>query len=1013
MRFAALRHNPRARAGDSDDGAAAQPTHTPSKMPDYHPDALITIAVSATSALSALSCGFILLSYYRFASLRQHPASLVVARCAADLFFCLGTFASHITPFSSCEAWSFFTQLFAIAAELYTLTQAVDLVLSVSNPFGSYIKHLRTYHALVWAAAVASAALLLGLRDVGGRPFFGRDPFVGVCWIRRLDPEEKGWLSGLLGADKDVVFFFVAPLVLVYGASGVGLLVAMWRLSRGLHETLDSRVAVFRSTYRFIGGFMLYWLSVVGAYAAVTATGSSAAEGAVAERLSIVLAFALGSRGVVTGVVYFSTYGRDVPRVLCSCRARASSVEDSLEELNRHPRLARELRTETLYYVTHGIVRASLHGARFSAAVDGHHAPRSMGKGPVAFNRFPLSRRNEERGLFSPRQRSTRAAAAAAVAAAAALEEDVGGADGDLQEPLVAGINSVTGESLEGGTGSYLRAIAGRPSMQSMTEEEREAEEQFMAGGGCCGRCYAPRRAWDLDGEEVYSSHTANLLMSLLFPATHAHFIFSDLEPHLFRRLRALNGVSEDAYVRAIASATREQPSEGASSAFLYFSSCDRFIVKTLDPSEKDVLLGACAGAQHPLLPHTFRTSFPSTIHPFPSTLPDIISAFETHLTAHPNTLITRFLGCYALKMYGSTQYFCVMKNVLTSDGATVHERYDLKGSWIHRHHKAPVLGQRVVCRYCGQDFRVGTRRGDNQCPQRPNHQHEPNTILLDNDWDYKLRLSRPQARALVSAIIADTEWLRDHGIMDYSLLLGIHRSRYNLLSLGSGGGVGGGAAAQPRSPERADAAAPVPVPRAHPLSIIPPPGEDGRTLDGLPASMGSPFGAASSFLGATLSTSSLALSVDTGGSGTPRTVADLPTATLSLAAEGVMYDEQDSGAGPLFVEAKEARPRSHAPAAPPPSQPPSLFHEHHGGMRAVVVEGPGIYYIGMIDVLQRWTFKKRLENWLKTHLLFQDVSGLSAVPPALYAARFKTRVLAQLIDGWEDGDHAAANTTV
>ena len=87
------------------------------------------------------------------------------------------------------------------------------------------------------------------------------------------------------------------------------------------------------------------------------------------------------------------------------------------------------------------------------------------------------------------------------------------------------------------------------------------------------------------------------------------------------------------------------------------------------------------------------------------------------------------------------------------------------------------------------------------------------------------------------------------------------------------------------------------------------------------------------------------------------------------------------------------------------PPAPPSLFHEHRGGMRAVVVEGPGIYYLGMIDVLQRWTFEKRLENWFKTRVLLQDVSGLSAVPPKLYAARFKARVLAQLIEGCEEGE--------
>lgn len=568
--------------------------------PEYHSDVLITIAVTATSSLSAFFCALILLSYAKFPSLRRHPASLVLARCVADLLFCLGTFFSHITPASTCEAWSFLTQFFAVAAELYTLAQALDLLLSVGNPFGSYIRHLRTYHACVWGASALSAALLLGLREAG-KPFFGRDPYVGVCWIRRLDPDEGGLLADALGPGRNVFIFFVAPLVLTYAASGAFLLVAMWRLSRGLPETLEARKAMFRSTRDFIAGFMVYWVGMFATYGAVTETGKSSAEGVLEERLSIVLALALGSRGLVTGVVYFLTYGFDVLRLLCHCGAQQRGlIKEGLLELSREPRLARELRTETLYYVTRGIVRAVLQAAR-SPAVNEHSRPRSVGKPAVAFNRFPLSRRHEERGLFSQQRRGPSGRAAAAV-----VFEDgdagAGGGDG-LQEPLVGGINAGSGG--EGGgprRTSYMqreRDIRGRPSMLSMTEEEEAAEELFMAGDslGCCGGCLSATRKDSSLGEdnEISTSHTANLLYSLLFPSSYvsAHFIFTDLEPHLFSRLRALNGVAEDVYMEAIATARREQPTEGASGAFLYFSSCERFIVKTLSPTEKNVLIGA------------------------------------------------------------------------------------------------------------------------------------------------------------------------------------------------------------------------------------------------------------------------------------------------------------------------------------------------------------------------------------------------------------------------------------
>jgi len=83
---------------------------------------------------------------------------------------------------------------------------------------------------------------------------------------------------------------------------------------------------------------------------------------------------------------------------------------------------------------------------------------------------------------------------------------------------------------------------------------------------------------------------------------------------------------------------------------------------------------------------------------------------------------------------------------------------------------------------------------------------------------------------------------------------------------------------------------------------------------------------------------------------------------------------------------------------ADPPQSP---FTAYKGGVRATVVEGPGIYYLGIIDVLQKWTLKKRLENWFKSRVLCQDTSGISAVSPGYYAKRFRERVLAQLIEGY------------
>lgn len=72
------------------------------------------------------------------------------------------------------------------------------------------------------------------------------------------------------------------------------------------------------------------------------------------------------------------------------------------------------------------------------------------------------------------------------------------------------------------------------------------------------------------------------------------------------------------------------------------------------------------------------------------------------------------------------------------------------------------------------------------------------------------------------------------------------------------------------------------------------------------------------------------------------------------------------------------------------------------GGMRARLVEGPGTYYIGIIDVLQEWNFKKKMERFLKINIKQYDGDGLSAIEPVLYSERFWRGAVLDTFDGLE-----------
>merc|ERR1712176_664343 len=63
--------------------------------------------------------------------------------------------------------------------------------------------------------------------------------------------------------------------------------------------------------------------------------------------------------------------------------------------------------------------------------------------------------------------------------------------------------------------------------------------------------------------------------------------------------------------------------------------------------------------------------------------------------------------------------------------------------------------------------------------------------------------------------------------------------------------------------------------------------------------------------------------------------------------------------------------------------------HKYLGGIRAQIIDGPGLYYIGIIDTLQEYTWKKQLETFYKTYVRRDDGNGISCVDPISYQQRF------------------------
>ena len=67
--------------------------------------------------------------------------------------------------------------------------------------------------------------------------------------------------------------------------------------------------------------------------------------------------------------------------------------------------------------------------------------------------------------------------------------------------------------------------------------------------------------------------------------------------------------------------------------------------------------------------------------------------------------------------------------------------------------------------------------------------------------------------------------------------------------------------------------------------------------------------------------------------------------------------------------------------------------------MPSAVIEGPGTFYMGIIDILQEYNVAKRAERFLKAHVLMQNKNGISVAPPDRYAERFDARVVAAIVE--------------
>ena len=206
--------------------------------------------------------------------------------------------------------------------------------------------------------------------------------------------------------------------------------------------------------------------------------------------------------------------------------------------------------------------------------------------------------------------------------------------------------------------------------------------------------------------EQILKAANSRHRTLLLQDTVPVSFAFEEYNSDLFADVKRYSGIDPVEYANSFRNVTKEKFSEGASGAFLYFSSDEKYIVKTTSLADMESLL-------------------------------DVMPDYVKHLYANPDSLIVRYLGAHCVTLYEQKLYFVVMKNIFSQ--LHLSERYDLKGSWVNRHNLDADMGKKI------------RRRGEKEtkCP-----------LYRDNDLQHKINLLPAVATALHCQILRDSAFL-------------------------------------------------------------------------------------------------------------------------------------------------------------------------------------------------------------------------------------------------------------
>ncbi|XP_033643412.1 phosphatidylinositol 4-phosphate 5-kinase-like protein 1 [Asterias rubens] len=232
--------------------------------------------------------------------------------------------------------------------------------------------------------------------------------------------------------------------------------------------------------------------------------------------------------------------------------------------------------------------------------------------------------------------------------------------------------------------------------------------------------CYDPRQINQGDVHLQDEDYQEEVIITLVENDLKKLFEFRSYAPKVFAAIRTLIGVTESDFLESLS------PSSGFPKLFMEFITSSRSGMTFFLCNNKAFIL------------KTEKYTDVCFLRK------DFLQRLVKHFVNYPHSLLVKIVGCYFIKLNGSKGiYFTVMQSVFYPDDR-ITERYDLKGCSASRYVKPLKEESHKVI------------------------------VLKDNNFEGKTIQIGAQKCWFIKQVEIDTKFLENQGVMDYSLILGV-----------------------------------------------------------------------------------------------------------------------------------------------------------------------------------------------------------------------------------------------